>query len=130
MREPRAPRVDRRALGAAAEDAAAEWLQKQGLRLLMRNVRCRFGELDVVALQTPDVLVLAEVRLRSRADFGGGAASVDVHKQRRLHLAARHLLLRRPALSRLRARFDVLDVKPAVPGPGFEIRWIRDAFRA
>ena len=66
MREPRAPRVDRRALGAAAEDAAAAWLEQQGLRLLLRNVRCRFGELDVVALQTPDVLVLAEVRLRSQ----------------------------------------------------------------
>lgn len=126
----RAPRVDRRALGAAAEDAAAAWLEGQGLRLLWRNVRCRFGELDVVALQAPDVLVLAEVRLRSREDFGGGAASVDIHKQRRLQLAARHLLLGRPALARLRARFDVLDVKPAADGPGFEIRWIRDAFRS
>ena len=120
--------MDRRALGAAAEDAAAAWLESQGLRLLMRNVRCRFGELDVVALQAPDVLVLAEVRLRSRADYGDGAASVDVHKQRRLQLAARYLLLRKPALSRLRARFDVLDVKPAAAGPGFDIRWIRDAF--
>jgi len=126
--------MDRRALGAAAEAAAGEWLQAKGLRVLLRNFRCRFGELDLVASEPPDVLVLVEVRLRSREDFGGGAASVDAHKQRRLMLAARHLLLRRPALSRLRARFDVIDVKPASgsgagPSAGFEIRWIRDAFR-
>jgi putative endonuclease len=128
LREPRAPSLDRRALGAAAEDAAAAFLENQGLRILLRNFRCRFGELDVVALQAPDLLILGEVRLRGRSSFGDGAASVDIHKQRRLRLAARHLLARRPALSRLRARFDVFDVRPAASPSTFEIRWIRDAF--
>lgn len=129
MRESRAPPGDRRALGAAAEDAAAEFLRRQGLSILLRNFRCRFGEIDAVAIEPPDVLVLAEVRLRSRSDFGGAAASVDVHKQRRLQLTARHLLARRPALARLRARFDVLEVKPQAPPADFMIYWIRDAFR-
>jgi putative endonuclease len=123
--------VDRRALGAAAESAAAAFLERQGLVILLRNFRCRFGELDVVALEAPDVLVIAEVRLRSREDYGGGAASVDVHKQRRLRLAAGQLLLRRPALSRLRARFDVLELKRAAEEATTpDIRWIRAAFGA
>ena len=131
MRRPAAaPAIDRRALGAAAEDAAAAFLERQGLVILLRNFRCRFGELDIVALQAPDVLVIAEVRLRSRADYGGAAASVDAHKQRRLLLAARQLLLRRPSLSRLRARFDVLEVKPAGAAATMGIDWIRAAFGA
>ena len=52
--------------------------------LLQRNYRCRMGELDLIAQQAPDVLVIAEVRLRSRLDFGGGAASVDARKQQRV----------------------------------------------
>ena len=125
------PACDRRALGAAAEAAAASFLERHGLVILLRNFQCRFGELDIVALQPPDVLVIAEVRLRSRGDYGGGAASVDAHKQRRLHLAARQLLLRRPALSRLRARFDVLELRaPAGDGASPDIHWIRAAFGA
>ena len=66
------------------------------------------------------------MRLRSRADFGGGAASVDGRKRQRILRTSRHLLMMRPALARLRARFDVLDLKPAESG--YDIQWIRGAF--
>ena len=117
---------DRRALGAAAEDAAARFLVAQGLEILDRNYRCRMGELDIIARVAPDILVIAEVRLRSRADYGGGAASVDGRKRQRILRTSRHLLMMRPALTRLRARFDVLDLKPV--GDGYDIQWIRGAF--
>jgi putative endonuclease len=117
---------DRRAIGTAAENAAAAFLVAQGLVILERNYRCRMGELDLIARVAPDVLVIAEVRLRSRADYGGGAASVDGRKRQRILRASRHLLMMRPALARLRARFDVLDLKPS--GEGYEIEWIRGAF--
>lgn len=84
------------------------------------------GELDLIARASPDVLVIAEVRLRSRSDYGGGAASVDHRKQARILRASRHLLLTQPALARLRARFDVLDLRPAAEG--YVIDWIRHAF--
>ena len=118
--------MDRQSLGRAAEEAAAAHLAGQGLEILLRNYRCRLGEIDIVASEAPDVLVIAEVRLRSRRDYGGGAASVDCGKQRRIQQAARHLLMTRPALSRLRGRYDVLDLEPA--SAGYEIRWIRGAF--
>jgi putative endonuclease len=116
--------LDRQAIGRAAEDAAAAHLQAAGLDILLRNYRCRLGELDLIA-RDADVLVIAEVRLRSREDFGGGAASVDAGKQRRIVGASRHLLMRRPALARLPARFDVIEVRPGAP---LRIRWIRSAF--
>ncbi|MEY4763117.1 MAG: hypothetical protein RLZZ200_2973 [Pseudomonadota bacterium] len=120
--------MDRRLRGQEAEDAAAAHLVARGLTILARNYRCRLGELDVIAREPPDILVIAEVRLRSRADYGGGAASVDTRKQQRIVRASRHLLMSRPELAKLRGRFDVLDLAPN--GAAYRIDWIRGAFTA
>ena len=86
-----------------------------------RNVLLRDGEL----------LVLVEVRSRSRADFGGAAASIGRGKQRRFVLAAKHLLLAHPEFRRLRVRIDVVAIDPAPqPGDPPVITWIRNAFAA
>jgi putative endonuclease len=121
------PRVDRQQLGQAAEDAAARFLQSQQLNILVRNYRCRMGELDLVALDAAGTLVIAEVRLRSRTHYGSGAASVDHRKQCRLIRASRHLLATRPQLARCAVRFDVLDLRPDADN-GYRIEWIRHAF--
>jgi putative endonuclease len=115
-----------RVIGQRGEDAAARYLEARGLRLLERNYRCRGGEVDLVMLEG-DTLVLVEVRLRSSAEFGGAAASVGRRKQRRFALAARHLLMTRPALRDLPMRFDVVALEAGPVGPRLD--WIRDAFR-
>ncbi|HET7201727.1 MAG TPA: YraN family protein [Steroidobacteraceae bacterium] len=117
-------------LGRRAEDFAMRHLECAGLRLLTRNYRCRGGEIDLVMLDAEArVLVLVEVRSRSRADFGGAAATIGFGKQRRLTLAARHLLMSRRELRRLRARFDVVAIDPpARPGGKPQVTWIRGAF--
>ncbi len=114
--------------GAAAEQAAADYLVARRHCILLRNYRCRGGELDLVALSPSGTLVVAEVRLRSRQDYGGGAASVDHRKQRRLLRASLHLLATHPAWNRHAIRFDVMDVRP--DGAGFQIDWIQHAFSA
>jgi putative endonuclease len=113
----------RAARGAATEASAAAWLEARGLRVLERNVRCRFGEIDLV-LRDGAVLVFAEVRLRSHDGFGGAAASVDPRKQARVVACARWYLAQHPADAERTCRFDVL----AVGGSG-EPQWLRDAFR-
>jgi len=114
--------------GAAAEQAAADYLAGRRHSILLRNYRCRMGELDLVALSPEGTLVVAEVRLRSRQDYGGGAASVDHRKQQRLLRASLHLLATHPRWARHPMRFDVLDLRPA--SAGFEIHWIQHAFSA
>lgn len=107
-------------LGQSAEAHAEAFLKTQGLTLLTRNWRCRFGEIDLV-MQDGSTLVFVEVRLRSRSDFGGAAASVTSGKQKKLLAAARQYL------STLRTlppcRFDVVaftgDTAPD---------WIKNAF--
>ena len=116
----------RKEAGAAAEHAALNYLEAQGLELVVRNYRCRGGELDLVMLDR-STLVLIEVRYRASDAFGGAAASVTRHKQRRLILAARHLLTTQSRLRRYRARFDVIAVTGGNDFP-IRIEWLKDAF--
>lgn len=121
--------LDRQQIGRAAEEAAATFLQTQQLCILFRNYRCRSGEIDIVLETTDGVVVIAEVRLRASARFGGGAASVGWRKQQRIQSATRHLLARHAALRSRALRFDVLDLTPDGAG-GYRINWIRQAFDA
>ncbi|GAB4128699.1 MAG: hypothetical protein Fur0040_11640 [Sideroxydans sp.] len=109
--------------GALAEEIAARYLQQRGLRLLHRNYRSRFGEIDLI-LEDGDTLVFAEVRLRSRSDFGGAAASIDTRKQQRLALTARHFLASLP--QQPPCRFDAVLLTATEAG---EVVWLKDAFR-
>lgn len=105
--------------GAAAEAAAARLLEKHGLSVIARNFRVKGGEIDLVC-HDGDGIVFVEVRLRTRGDFGGAAASITATKQQRLILAARHWLARHGETP---CRFD------AVLSDGESMEWIRDAFR-
>ena len=113
----------KQAKGAAAEQLAADYLQRQGLKLLERNFRVRGGEIDLIC-RDGKATVFVEVRLRSRGDFGGAAASITAAKQARLILAARHWLLRHGETP---CRFDCILLD------GLEsnnIEWLCDAFAA
>ncbi|MBN8762854.1 MAG: YraN family protein [Thiobacillus sp. 63-78] len=107
-------------LGQTAEARAAAFLQARGLKLLARNWRCRFGEIDLI-MRDGATLVFIEVRLRSRNDFGGAAASVTPAKQRKLLAAARQYLATLKTLPP--CRFDVV----ALSGDDAP-DWIRNAF--
>jgi putative endonuclease len=114
--------------GRRAEDLAAAHLAAHGLEVLARNVRCKAGEIDLVC-RDGVVLVLIEVRQRTRPDFGGALASVTAAKRRKLLRAARFLLQANPAWARSIVRFDVVGVQGDPTGL-HEITWIKDAFRA
>ena len=74
-----------------------------------------------------ETLVFVEVRYRAGAAFGGGFASVDRNKRRKLVRAAQLYLGPRPRLARLPCRFDVVEASgdPAAP----QLHWMKDAFR-
>ena len=93
--------------GLRGEEAAARWLAGQGYAILARNFRCRAGEIDIVAEREGRV-AFVEVK----AWRGMGKADLEYaigpQKRRRLVMAARHFLARRPDLVGHPLRFDVL----------------------
>ena len=116
---------DLRARGDAVEAAALRFLEANGLRLLARNASARGGELDLVMADGATV-VFVEVRYRADAAFGGGAASVDRGKRRRLVRAAGLFLAGHPGATQRPCRFDVVSAD----GADARLHWLRDAFRA
>jgi putative endonuclease len=115
--------------GLWAEEAAAAYLRAHGAQVLLRNYRCRCGELDIVARVGRDELAIVEVRTRRSEAYGGAAASVDAAKRRRLVRAAQRLLQQRKDLARLRVRFDVMVVSHP-DADARRIEWIKHAFCA
>lgn len=106
------------------EDAAAEFLVRNGMRVLDRNWRARFGEIDIVAMDG-DTLVFVEVKARTREGAIAPFEAVDHKKQSRLRrLAEAYMAYRRPQFSS--CRFDVVSVIANVPEP--KLRHIPDAF--
>ena len=114
-------------IGRAAEDQALNFLQQRGLRRIARNYRCRLGEIDLI-MRDGGVVVIVEVRRRAANRFAGAAASVDVHKQRKLIRTAAFFLSRNPGFDHLPMRFDVVALDVDADG-GQTLTWIRDAFR-
>jgi len=94
-----------RLTGSEAEDRAVELLKDRGYRIVARNWRCRFGEIDIVARDGP-TLVFVEVKARSGDGFGGADGAVDKKKQGRLATAAGQFL--QETGCELPARFDVV----------------------
>ena len=134
--------IDRRARGAAVEAAALAYLQQAGLREIAANVNYRGGELDLVMLddgvrdgdgldhgmRDRASVVFVEVRYRRHAGFGGGAASIDRGKRRKLVRAAQLFLASHRQFADAACRFDVIDADGDPHEP--RIRWLRDAFSA
>jgi putative endonuclease len=120
-------RFGTRQSGENAERVAETYLVDQGLILVARNYRCRFGEIDLV-MQERDVTVFVEVRLRRTRngnDFGGPAASITAAKQARIIAAAQHYLA---GMKRLPlCRFDAVLLNGLKAG---DVEWLPNAFEA
>ncbi|WP_167103779.1 YraN family protein [Mycobacterium sp. DL592] len=97
-------------LGALGEQRAVDHLTSLGSRIVARNWRCRYGELDVIAADADGTVVFVEVKTRSGDGFGGLAYSVTPQKVRRLRRLAGLWLAeqeqRWPAI-----RIDVIGVR-------------------
>jgi len=74
-------------LGRSGEQAAAEYLESCGLRILDRNWRCAAGEIDIVAVDR-QALVVVEVKARTGMRYGGPLEAVSRAKRARLRRLA------------------------------------------
>ena len=124
---PRSPGISLAPLGGYGERVAAAHLAADGLILLARNWRCRYGELDLVASQPqPDVLVFCEVKTRRSTRYGPPAAAVSGAKTRRIRRLA-VAWMAETGTGGAEVRFDVVSVAVA-PGGVVLLEHLRAAF--
>ena len=123
----------RRALGALGERLAADHLERAGYRIVERNFRTRYGELDIVA--TGDrCLVFCEVktRVRGRAGSPGPFDAIGGLKRTQVRrMAAQWLAERRPQLDvppHPDLRFDAIGVSMTAGGRLLALDHLEDAF--
>lgn len=116
----------RHVLGRAAEDLAAKHLERLGYRVVARNHRTRFGEIDVIAIDG-DTLVFAEVKARR----GAGRPWDSLHERKRRQvrrMAAAYLaeVPDRPRADDL--RFDAIGVTVDAAGALVALDHLEGAF--
>ena len=69
--------------GYRGEQLAAAALKKRGYRILEKNYRCRYGEIDIIASKG-GCLVFVEVRSKGGGSFGTPEESVTASKRQRI----------------------------------------------
>lgn len=78
---------DQQQLGRDGEGAAAGYLAGRGMQVVERNWRCRYGEIDIVALDGT-ALVFCEVKTRRGTGFGVPLAAITAVKLARMRRLA------------------------------------------
>ncbi len=111
--------------GQRAEDRARRYLKKRGLKLVTRNYRSAYGEIDLIMCER-DTLVFVEVRFRKSNDYGNPAETITIRKQARLRTTAEYYLLKNKQYRDRPCRFDVLTISGDPDGD--TIHWYPDAF--
>ncbi|MGE5334595.1 MAG: YraN family protein [Nitrososphaerota archaeon] len=115
----------RAALGNAGERLAAGWLEARGFRVLARNWRCAYGELDVIA-EERDELVFVEVKTRRGAAHGAPEEAITASKRAHL-IAAAQCYLAEHQREEQPYRIDVVAVQLDSQGRLSDVRHYRSA---
>ena len=101
--------LKKKELGAKGEEIAVRYLQSREYKILERNYRIRFGEIDIIAEQGEN-LVFIEVKTRADKYFGSPFESVTVRKQKQLSKVALEYISKKDWHNRP-ARFDVVGIE-------------------
>ena len=115
----------RQRLGKLGEDMAARRLQRDGYRILGRNFRTRYGEVDIVAAKG-ETIVFVEVRSKTSGAFGSPEESLTGEKREHLVLAAQEYL-QANNLEGLHWRIDLAAVEIGSRGKAHRIALIENA---
>lgn len=113
-----------RDMGQDGENIAFSYIRQQGYRVVERNYRCPYGEIDLIA-KDGETFVFIEVKSRQSALFGQPEDAVDFRKKKKLSTVALWYLEEKN-INNYHARFDVVSIMLSKQPP--EIKLFRDAF--
>ena len=95
--------------GTYYEQVSIGWLEERGYRIIDKNFRCKFGEIDLIAMDG-DVLVFIEVKYRATSKVGAPWEAVGLAKQHRICQCAKWYIMSKHRLLSSPMRFDVISI--------------------
>lgn len=113
--------MNKRTIGAQYEEKAVLFLQQRGVRILERNFRNRFGEIDIIGYQNQAYLFI-EVKYRRTSQTGDPAYAVTMPKQYTICKVADYYRVCHNLSDGTPCRFDVITIL------GEELHWYENAF--
>lgn len=114
--------MNTRQTGNTYEQIAAQYLEKQGMKIIEKNFRRgRNGEIDIIA-RDGKYLVFVEVKYRSGTEKGSAAEAVTPAKQKMICSVADYYRYLHKYNDNIWVRYDVVAIQ------GEEIIWIPNAF--
>ena len=105
-------RLSRVGKGRKGEDAAVKFLKRKGFKILERNFRTRFGEIDLVCMKGERV-IFVEVKAKTGERFGEPWEMVDERKINQIKRMGKFYLMKN-GMNDSWCRLDVVGV------------WLRD----
>lgn len=112
---------NKRKIGSRYESLAAEYLIQKGYRIVMKNYRSPFGEIDLIGYHA-GYLVFIEVKYRKNSRYGLPQDAVDIRKQHVIRKTADYYRMEQGLSETVPVRFDVVAIL------GNEIVVFKDAF--
>ncbi len=119
------PHDDRKELGRRGEEAACNFLMRNGYDILERNWTCPAGEVDIIAATTCS-LRFVEVKTRRGTGRGFPEEAVDAEKRHRYECIA-ECYLNQYGVTDISVHFDVIAILVNAPDRAF-LRYHKDAF--
>ena len=123
------PGENLRKTGSEMEEAAAQFLEEHGVRILERNFRSREAEIDIIG-KDGETLIFVEVKARKAGKKSGEASeAVGTAKQKRICGCADFYMHEKgiDPFSTM-VRFDVVAITAGSDKSATTTRWIRNAF--
>lgn len=114
-------RENNRQTGGKYERLIAEYLEKQGMKILEANYRCRSGEIDLVAADGR-FLVFVEVKYRKNRSMGSALEAVTLRKAAQVRRTAEYYLFEKRLPEDTPCRFDAAAVDGEI------ITYLKNAF--
>ncbi len=109
-----------------SETAAVKYLEKKGYKIIERNFRTKFGEIDIIA-KDKDTIAFIEVKARKNQNFGSPKESITYTKKKKLSKSALFYLKSSKQMN-VKARFDVAVIKSFTDSQNPDIELIKNAF--
>ena len=113
--------MNKRSLGTEYEQMTENYLNQFGVRIVEKNFRNRFGEIDLIGYDG-EFLVFFEVKYRSGAGSGFGEDAVDARKRHNICKVSDYYRMLNEIGEFTPIRYDVIAIN------GKKIHWIKDAF--